>query len=135
MSAECIWEGGCWPGPQPPGSRHWTLDSSWSGNGQVFRGTQQGLSAKSKSAFLILFQAMEGVDDKIKSLKAPEIELKVIIWLKPARPYIIQGKDLDCGKVEEIEVAESDVVEMKETERRGSLVAAMNGLMAYVNGP
>ena len=42
---------------------------------------------------------------------------------------------MDCGAVEEIKVAELDVGEMKETERRGSLVAAMNGLMAYVNGP
>ena len=79
---------------------------------------------------------MEGVDDKIKSLKAPVIEFKVILWMKPARTNIIvQGNDMDCGKVEEIEVVESDVIEMKGTERRGSLVAAMNGLMAYVNGP
>ena len=78
---------------------------------------------------------MEGVDDKIKSLKAPVIELKVILWMKPARLNIVQGNEMDCGKVEEIEVVESDVIEMKGTERRGSLVAAMNGLMAYVNGP
>ena len=78
---------------------------------------------------------MEGVDDKIKSLKAPVIELKVILWMKPARLIIVQGNDMDCGKVEEIEVVEPDVIEMKGTERRGSLVAAMNGLMAYVNGP